>query len=77
MEKKIIRKEMCKKAEVEKCDHPMSNNKWGDKYVCEEIRPLDCPHLLCDGSPCVLGGSVDTNKTEVEFPCDKCKKYDK
>jgi hypothetical protein len=74
MQNKIIKIKRCTAEEIAACQNIYSKRKWGDQSVCEQLRPIDCPHLLCDGEPCLAGTLIDTNAEEVEFPCSTCKK---
>lgn len=65
---------MCKPQQVEACGHSLSKRKWSGRSVCETLRPIDCPHLLCEGLPCLFGAAVNVNADIVVFPCSRCKK---
>ncbi len=71
---KIIKVKRCSEKDIKECDHSLSNRTWGNEKVCEVIRPIDCPKLLCEGAPCIAGTLVNTNDEEVEFPCSSCNK---
>jgi len=71
---RVLEVARCSRQQVMECTHPMSKRLWGEQYVCDVLRPIDCPKLICPliSGPCLFGAAVNTNNERVEFPCSKC-----